>query len=109
MAPGRHMAHGTCGRHMAPAAIPWPSHATDGTWPQVFELADAHTVETEVYSEGGTTSLSDGTSIWWAASQLGSTADSLQPMPPPGLADEALNEWLQFFAGHSTRRRRASE
>jgi hypothetical protein len=83
--------------------------ATDGTWPQVFELADAHTVETEVYSEGGTTSLSDGIAIWWAASQLGSTADSLQPMPPLGLADEALNEWLQFFAGHATRRRRASE
>ena len=121
-------------------------------WDEVWSLADAHAVETEVYSEGGA-SLSDGTAIWWTATQLGRAAQTaedggraaqtvedggraaqtvagrggsspatddgggadddegsfdallagLQAMPPSGLADEALDEWLKFFAGHKKR------
>ena len=43
-----------------------------------------------------------GTAIWWAAAQRGSK-DGLQALPPPGLADEALAEWLKFFAGHASK------
>jgi hypothetical protein len=83
-------------------------------WPQLWSLADAQTLEPESTSERGA-ALSDGTSLWWAASQLGGpkvqAADAppedldalvagLQPMPAAGLADEALTEWLKFFAGH---------
>ena len=83
-------------------------------WPQVFELCLATNVEAEVY--GGTGALlSDGTGVWWAAAQLekkeaaaaaeGGGIDALlaglQAMPPSNIADEALNEWLKFFAGHS--------
>ena len=66
---------------------------------------------------GGTGALlSDGTGVWWAAAQLekkkeaaaaaeGGGIDALlaglQAMPPSNIADEALNEWLKFFAGHS--------
>jgi len=94
-------------------------------WPQVFALANAATVESEVYGEGGAL-LSDGTGVWWAAAQLekrapgGEESDEdvsasvdggidallagLQAMPPAHLADEALAEWLKFFAGHKQRR-----
>ena len=90
-------------------------------WPQVFALADAVNVAGEVYGEGGE-ALSDGTGVWWAAAQLdkrqedGSSAGDgsssaegggidallagLQAMPPAHIADEALAEWLKFFAGH---------
>ena len=89
-------------------------------WPQVFALADAVNVAGEVYGEGGA-ALSDGTGVWWAAAQLdkrqedrssasdGSSSEGggidallagLQAMPPAHIADEALAEWLKFFAGH---------
>jgi len=97
-------------------------------WPQVWALADARNVEDDVYSEGGAL-LSDGTGVWWAAAQLekaaavsssaeqpSATGDrpsasggmdallaGLQAMPPAHLADEALAEWLRFFAGHKGR------
>ena len=88
-------------------------------WPQVWGLCDAANVEAEVYGEAGAT-LSDGTGVWWAAAQLdkggGGDGDSaaggggidallagLQAMPPSHLADEALAEWLKFFAGHKSR------
>jgi len=92
-------------------------------WPRVWKLADAAGVEDEGSSEGGAL-LSDGTGVWWAAAQLGKKRESrgqrgdeesdeegdedgidallqgLQGMPPSQLADEALDEWLKFFAGH---------
>ena len=82
-------------------------------WPQVFGLCDAATVESEVY--GGGALLSDGTGVWWAAAQRESKKKAaaaaegggidallagLQAMPPAHIADEALDEWLKFFAGH---------
>ena len=92
-------------------------------WPQVFALADASDIEDDASSEGGAL-LSDGTGVWWAATQLGrkapavvdeeSTMDSrsidallvgLQAPPEAHIADEALAEWLKFFAGHKVEQR----
>ena len=88
-------------------------------WPQIFEMAKAANVETEVL--GGGALLSDGTGVWWAAAQQqqgdgdgggdgAAAADGgggidallagLRAMPPAHIADEALAEWLKFFAGH---------
>jgi len=67
-------------------------------WPQLFQLADAVSVDEDDDSDAPTPS--DGTAIWWASSQLGKTQDGLQPLAPTSLADEALDEWLRFFAGH---------
>ena len=66
--------------------------------PQLFQLADAVSVDEDDDSDAPTPS--DGTAIWWASSQLGKTQDGLQPLAPTSLADEALDEWLRFFAGH---------
>eukprot|EP00966_Prymnesium_polylepis_P071422 1659217-Prymnesium_polylepis.2 len=59
----------------------------------------------------GGASLSDGTGVWWLASQsapsrAGGAADAptlTAPAMPPAtqLADAALAEWLKFFAGHT--------
>lgn len=50
--------------------------------------------------------MSDGTELWWLASQCGGDESSgeeptQQPVAsvPSDLADEALAEWLKFFAG----------
>lgn len=63
-------------------------------------------MDTEVYKRGGA-SLSDGTSVWWLASQMTTPSSDEAPtittptMPPATeLADAALAEWLKFFAGH---------
>jgi hypothetical protein len=88
-------------------------------WPQVWGLADASNVELQSTSDEDGALLSDGTGAWWAAALLeksrGIGAPSatpppegidalltgLQAMPPaPHIADEALAEWLKFFAGH---------
>ena len=92
-------------------------------WPRVFGLCDATNVE-EMCMERAAL-LSDGTGVWWAAAQLdkksssqgggddGAGADDapgavggidqllagLQGMPARHIADEALDEWLKFFAG----------
>lgn len=90
-------------------------------WPRVWDLADAKSVEDDVYSEGGAL-LSDGTGVWWAAAQLDDSGrdedeqdgdtekdsldallSGLQSMPPAHIADEALDDWLKFFAGHRGR------
>ena len=91
-------------------------------WPQVFQLTDAANVETDVLSQGGAL-VSDGTGVWWAAAQVakrqaetgsggvGATTEDgsdsidallagLQSMPPANIADDALGEWLKYFAGH---------
>ena len=92
-------------------------------WREVFALADAANIEESVYGEGGA-ALSDGTGVWWAASQLekkqaeaskqsvggfDALLAGLQAMPPAHLADEALAEWLHFFAGHKKRGRGQNE
>lgn len=58
-------------------------------WPRVWSLTD----------DDGTTvdDLSDGTDVWWRASQCGAK-DQLAASAPSELADEALAEWLKFFA-----------
>ena len=90
---------------VAPAAAPWP---------QIWGLA-------KVEADGDRSPASDGTALWWASTQsggLGGGSDSggggsgggggattLQstgalPSAIGELADEALAEWLKFFAGH---------
>jgi len=78
-------------------------------WPQVWSLSDAGDVDTEVYTRGGA-AISDGTAVWWLASQLSASKSdgsaevskiSTPSMSPrTELADAALVEWLKFFAGH---------
>jgi hypothetical protein len=93
-------------------------------WPQVWDLSDPTKIADEKASSSGNgAALSDGTGAWWAARLLGkqesrqsgkSRSDpgtssasfdallsGLQAMPPAHLADEALAEWLKFFAGHA--------
>ena len=55
-------------------------------WPRVWSLADAADDE-----------ASDGTEMWWLASQSGAE-ELVAPAAPSELADEALAEWLRFFA-----------
>ena len=60
--------------------------------------------------------------MWWAAAQLDKQSESggaaaaadggldallagLQALPPARIADEALGEWLKFFAGHKLQAR----
>ena len=56
-------------------------------WPRVWSLTDL---------EGAEDEPSDGTDAWYIASQCG--ASSLTAPAPSGIADEALSEWLKFFA-----------
>ena len=56
-----------------------------GLWPRVWALMD------------DAEDLSDGTEVWWRASQCGAEGQ-LAAAAPSELADEALDEWLKFFA-----------
>ena len=78
-------------------------------YPQLWALTDATDgarAEEQIPLE-----LSDGTALWWAATQLGGggaaaggAADLTMPsIPASELADETLAEWLKFFAGHQGR------
>ena len=62
-----------------------PGAALSSLWPRVWALTD---------DKPGR--VSDGTEVWWLASQCG--AEQLSAPPPSELADEALEEWLKFFA-----------
>ena len=61
-----------------------PGEQLDALWPRVWAL----------YEEDG--EISDGTDIWWLASQCGS--ETLTVAPPSELADEVLADWLKWFA-----------
>ena len=67
-------------------------------WPQIWGLANVE--------RGAPSPASDGTALWWASTQGGGGGGGALPPPaalPPDvaeLADEALAEWLKFFAGH---------
>jgi hypothetical protein len=76
-------------------------------YPQLWALTDA----TDGARAQIPLELSDGTALWWAATQLGGggaaaggAADLTMPsIPASELADETLAEWLKFFAGHQGR------
>lgn len=69
-------------------ALP-PGEQLSALWPRVWALTD----------EGGSNSPpSDGTEVWWLASQCGAEHGQLVAPPPAGIADEALEEWLTWFA-----------
>ena len=57
---------------------------TSGLWPRVWSLME---------DDGD---VSDGTDVWWLAAQCG--VEQLVAAPKSDLADEALDEWLKFFA-----------
>ena len=78
-------------------------------YPQLWALTDATDgarAEEQIPLE-----LSDGTALWWAATQLGGggaaageAAELTMPsLPASELADDTLAEWLKFFAGHQGR------
>ena len=83
-------------------------------WPRVWSLAD-----TDADADGGGGAadnesdgeLRDGTDVWWLASQLAACEPAAEAAAEPGeaeprvaaatpaeLADEALSEWISFFA-----------
>jgi len=62
-----------------------PGDELAGVWPRVWSLT----------SEEGD-GISDGTDLWWVASQCGS--EQLTAGAPSSLADDALEEWLKWFA-----------
>jgi len=62
-----------------------PTPQLPSLWPRVWSL-----------TKDDDTDLSDGTEVWWLASQSG--ADTLAASVPSALADEALDEWIKFFA-----------
>ena len=57
-------------------------------WPRVWALTD---------DDGSKSPPSDGTEVWWLASQCGAEQGQLVAPPPAGIADEALEEWLSWF------------
>ena len=63
-----------------------PGPALASVWPRVWALTDDKADE----------EVGDGTEVWWLASQCG--AEQPSAPPPSELADEALREWLTFFA-----------
>jgi len=67
-----------------------PGERLSGLWPRVWALTD---------EENGTR-VSDGTEMWWLASQCGGAGGAEQPAAPvtSDLADKALSEWLKLFA-----------
>jgi len=71
-----------------------PGTQLSGLWPRVWSLTD---------DKDGTT-ISDGTEIWWLASQCssGTGGEQLTAPVPSDLADDALREWLKFFAGYQS-------
>jgi len=64
-----------------------PGTELSDLWPRVWSLTD---------NGGDGSTVSDGTGLWWLASQCGG-----QPTASlsSDLADEALAKWLKFFAG----------
>ena len=56
-------------------------------WPRVWSLTSLEDPGEEP---------SDGTDVWYIASQCG--AEQLAAPAPAGIADEALAEWATFFA-----------
>jgi hypothetical protein len=60
----------------------------DSLWPRAWALME---------DDGTADDLSDGTEVWWRASQCGADGQ-LAAAAPSELADEALDEWLKFFA-----------
>lgn len=80
-------------------------------WPQIWALGEVSPGGEAGSAGAGSVEaapveLSDGTAIWYAALQQGAGGGdegfgaSLGAVPPSALADEALQVWLHFFAGH---------
>ncbi len=65
-----------------------PGTALSALWPRVWELSGVGP---------GNEEISDGMELWWLASQCGAE-QLVAPAAPSELADEALSEWLKFFA-----------
>jgi len=68
-----------------------PSESLFDMWPRVWSLA----------TDDGE-DVSDGTEAWWEASLIcegGFGGEAPEAPPPSELADEALAEWLRWFAG----------
>ena len=65
-----------------------PGTALSALWPRVWELSGVGP---------GNDEISDGMELWWLASQCGAE-QLVAPAAPSELADEALSEWLKFFA-----------
>ena len=61
--------------------------ALSSLWPRVWSL-----------TEDDGDDVGDGTEVWWLASQLGRGEEAAAAPPPSELADEALAEWIKFFA-----------
>jgi hypothetical protein len=101
-----------------------PVPSPDALWTALWSLGELPDGEQDT-EEGGeipdaTSGLSDGTAIWFAATQQGrapaarAEADgaateraksdeeplTIEVVPAADLADEALRVWLHFFAGH---------
>ena len=62
-----------------------PGPPLSSLWPRVWALSNAEDEE-----------VSDGSEVWWLASQCG--AEELSAAPTYEIADEALDEWLKWFA-----------
>ena len=75
-------------------------------WDQIWALGGGGGGSDDAAQEAS--ELSDGTALWWAAtqqkaSQTVGAVSSTQTLPSSRLADEALAQWLHFFAGHPER------
>jgi len=83
-----------------------PGKQLSKLWPRVWSLTDDADDGNSSSRSSSSSSVSDGTELWWLASQCGGDESSgeeptQQPVAsvPSDLADEALAEWLKFFAG----------
>jgi len=65
-----------------------PGEELYGLWPRVWSL---------MKDDGDKKNLNDGTGVWWLASQFGK-GEQLAGAVVSDIADEALAEWLKFFA-----------
>jgi len=100
-----------------------PVPSPDALWNALWSLGELPDGDQDAEGGGGppdATGLSDGTAIWFAATQQGraplATAEAdggvaeraeadgapftMEVIPAADLADEALHVWLHFFAGH---------
>ena len=66
-----------------------PGASLNELWPRVWSLTDME-------QAGSEDEPPDGTDVWYVATQCG--AEQLAAPAPAGIADEALAEWIKFFA-----------
>ena len=76
-----------------------PGAPLQSLWPRLWALTADDDGANDDDDAMRALELSDGTEVWWRATQCGAAeAGQLAASAPSELADEALGEWRKYFA-----------